>query len=65
MSPAWPTRWPWIAGVSVELHLVPDVPHGFDAIAPQAPTSRRIVAEYAAALAKALAQPATRTAALP
>ncbi|WP_116202623.1 alpha/beta hydrolase [Amycolatopsis circi] len=53
------------AGVSVELHLVPNVPHGFDAIAITAPTSRRIVAEYCGALVKALGQPATSTAALP
>lgn len=53
------------AGVPVELHLVPNVPHGFDAIAMTAPTSRRILDEYTAALAKALGQPATSTAALP
>ena len=42
------------AGVEVELHLVPDVPHGFDALALEAPTSRRIRAEYGAAVARAL-----------
>lgn len=46
------------AGVSVELHLVPEVPHGFDAIAMQAPTAQRIIAEYTRALAAALALPA-------
>jgi acetyl esterase/lipase len=42
------------AGVSVELHLVPDVPHGFDAISMQAPTSQRIITEYTNAITAAL-----------
>lgn len=42
------------AGVDVEVHLVPDVPHGFDALAMHAPTSARIRGEYAAAIARSL-----------
>jgi acetyl esterase len=45
------------AGVSVELHLVPAVPHGFDAVAPGAAVSRRVIAEYAAALHRGLGRP--------
>jgi acetyl esterase/lipase len=42
------------ADVAVELHLVPAVPHGFDAVAPEAAVSRRVIAEYTAALRRAL-----------
>ena len=45
------------AGVAVELHLVPAVPHGFDAVAPAAAVSRRVIAEYAAALHRGLSGP--------
>ena len=45
------------AGVVVELHLVPAVPHGFDAVAPDATVSRRVIAEYAAALRRGLGEP--------
>ena len=45
------------AGVAVELHLVPAVPHGFDAVAPEAAVSRRVIAEYAAALRRCLGEP--------
>lgn len=45
------------ADVAVELHLVPAVPHGFDAVAPGATVSRRVIAEYAAALHRGLSGP--------
>ena len=45
------------AGVAVELHLVPAVPHGFDAVAPDAAVSQRVIAEYAAALRRGLGEP--------
>ncbi len=45
------------AGVAVELHLVPAVPHGFDGVAPHAAVSRRVTAEYAAALRRGLDGP--------
>jgi acetyl esterase/lipase len=48
------------AGVAVELHLVPAVPHGFDAVAPVAAVSRRAIAEYAAALRRGLGEPDPR-----
>ena len=44
-------------GVEVELHLVPAVPHGFDAVAPSAAVSQRVIAEYAAALRHGLGEP--------
>jgi acetyl esterase/lipase len=44
-------------GVAVELHLVPAVPHGFDAVAPGAAVSRRVISEYAAALRRSLGEP--------
>jgi acetyl esterase len=45
------------AGVAVELHLVPAVPHGFDAVAPDAAVSRRVIAEYASALRRGVDGP--------
>jgi acetyl esterase len=45
------------AGVAVELHLEPAVPHGFDALAPAAAVSQRVIAEYAAALHRGLSGP--------
>jgi acetyl esterase/lipase len=45
------------AGVAVELHLVPAVPHGFDAVAPDAAVSQRAIEEYAAALRRGLYEP--------
>lgn len=47
------------AGVPVELHLVPEVPHGFDGIAMHAPTSQSIIAEYTSAMARALSESGT------
>jgi acetyl esterase len=44
-------------GVAVELHLVPAVPHGFDAVAPSAAVSQRVIADYAAALRRGLGEP--------
>lgn len=45
------------AGVAAELHVVPAVPHGFDAVAPDAAVSQRTIAEYAAALRRGLRDP--------
>lgn len=45
------------AGVAVELHLVPAVPHGFDAVAPGASVSQRVIAEYATTLRRCLGEP--------
>jgi acetyl esterase/lipase len=42
------------AGVSVELHVLPDVPHGFDMVAPEATVTRTANALSDAALARVL-----------
>ncbi|MBX5442103.1 MAG: alpha/beta hydrolase [Solirubrobacteraceae bacterium] len=42
------------AGVPVELHVFPDVPHAFDVVAPEAAVSRRATALSDAALARVL-----------
>ncbi|MEW2516007.1 alpha/beta hydrolase [Streptomyces sp. NPDC046870] len=42
------------AGNSVELHVVPGVPHMFDVLAPEIPVSRRAVGTWTQALAAAL-----------
>jgi acetyl esterase/lipase len=34
------------AGVPVEFHLHPGAPHGFEFMAPQAPVSKRAMADY-------------------
>jgi acetyl esterase/lipase len=42
------------AGVSVELHVFPLVPHGFDLVAPEAAVTKRATALSDAALARVL-----------
>jgi acetyl esterase/lipase len=42
------------AGVSVELHVLPDVPHAFDLVAPEAAVTKRATALSDAALARVL-----------
>jgi acetyl esterase/lipase len=42
------------AGVSVELHVLPSVPHGFDLVAPDAAVTRTATALSDAALARVL-----------
>lgn len=47
------------AGVPTDLRTYPAVFHGFDALAPEAPCSRRFVADYAAALRARLGRSAS------